>query len=155
MPNHSWESPRAKRAHLAAAHERETQPRSSDTSAIRGTLFSTNQTQVRGSMDPHAAAKPTYQNQYHVLKTKDSTCQPLDESWGRLAAGPGRPTVGRWPSGPHHLKSSMWHSLIGCLSWFLEVHLQMELPLAVAPCWRSFSEISTTNIPSDFRLLGP
>ena len=99
-------SPRDKQAHLAATQEEENQPMHNATSAIRGKLLSTNQTQVRGSMGPHAAAKPTYQNQYHVLKTKDSTCQPLDEGWRRLAAGPGRPTtlVGRRPSGPHHLK---------------------------------------------------
>jgi hypothetical protein len=82
------------------------QPTSSDTSVIRGNLFSTNQMQVRGSMDPNAAAKLTYQKQYHMLKTKDSTCQPLDESWRRLAAGPGRPTtlVSRRPSGSHRLR---------------------------------------------------
>ena len=106
MPNHSWESPRAKRAHMAATQEEENQPMHNATSAIRGKLLSTNQTQALGSMGPHAAAIPTYQKQYHVLKTKGSTCQPLDESWRRLVAGPGRPTslVGRWPSGPHRLK---------------------------------------------------
>ena len=52
MPKHSWESPRAKRAHLTAAHERETQPMSSDTSSIRSNSTSTNQTQERRSMDP-------------------------------------------------------------------------------------------------------
>ena len=79
---------------------------SNDTSAIRGNPFPTNPTQAQGSMGPHAAAKLTYQNQYHVLKTQDSTCQPLNEGWRRLAAGPGRPTtlVGRQPSGPHRLK---------------------------------------------------
>ena len=92
-------------AHLATADEKETQPMSNDMSVIRGNLFSTNQTQVRGSMDPNAAAKPTYQKQYHVLKTKDSTCQPLDESWRRLAAGPGRPTA-QWAPPP-------WRLLIG------------------------------------------
>ena len=91
---------------MAAAHKKEMQPMSNDTSAIRGNPFPTNHTQAQGSMGPHAAAKLTYQNQYHVLKTKDSTCQPLDESWRRLAAGPGRatPLVGRRPSGPHRLK---------------------------------------------------
>ena len=66
-----------KGAHLVAAHEKETQPMSNDTSSIRGNLLSTNQMQAQGSMDPNAAAKPTYQQQYHVLKTKEPTCQPL------------------------------------------------------------------------------
>ena len=79
MPNHSWASPRAKRVHLAAAHKKEMQPMSNDTSAIRGNPFPTNQTQAQGSMDPNAAAKLTYQRQYHVLKTEGPTCQPLDE----------------------------------------------------------------------------
>ena len=41
-----------KEAHLAIAHEKETQPVSNDTSAIRGDLFLTNQTRARGSMGP-------------------------------------------------------------------------------------------------------
>ena len=52
---------------------------SNDTSPIRGKLLSTNQMQAQGSMDPNVAAKPTYQRQYHVLKTEGPMCQPLDE----------------------------------------------------------------------------
>ena len=48
------------------------------TSTIRGKLLSANQMQAQGSMDPNVAAKPTYQRQYHVLKTEEPTCQPLD-----------------------------------------------------------------------------
>ena len=39
-------------AHLATADEKETQPMSNDTSAIRGDLFLTNQMRARGSMGP-------------------------------------------------------------------------------------------------------
>ena len=79
MPNHSWESPRAKRAHMAATQEEENQPMHNAKSTIQGKLLSTNQMQARGSMDPNVVAKPTYQRQYHVLKTEGPTCQPLDE----------------------------------------------------------------------------
>ena len=41
-----------KEAHLAVAHEKETQPMSNDLSAIRGDLFSTNQTRAQGYMGP-------------------------------------------------------------------------------------------------------
>ena len=59
IPGQAQASPRAKKAHLAATQEEENQPMRNATSAIQGKLLSTNQTQARGSMDPHVAAKPT------------------------------------------------------------------------------------------------
>ena len=42
-------------------HKERMQPKRNATSTIRGKLISTNQTQARESMGPHAAAKLTYQ----------------------------------------------------------------------------------------------
>jgi len=79
--------------------EREMQPTSSDTSVIRGNLFSTNQMQVRGSMDPNAAAKPTYQEPIPCAKDQglhvSTPGRKLEAvgSWARSADPFGRPTA--------------------------------------------------------------
>ena len=106
MPNHSWESPRAKRAHMAAtqrggepahaqchiSNPRQTPLDQSDASArIHGPTCSS-YTDLPEAI-PHAKDRGTH------VSTTGRRLKAVG-SWARSAD----PLVGRQPSGPHRLK---------------------------------------------------
>ena len=63
---------------------------------------------------------------------------PIEEGQGQLGPLGGRPTtlVGLPAHGPHWLKTATWSLLLGCIDWFQEAYLQIELPSAVASSYK-------------------